>query len=121
MTTARTTTRRTALTRSLAREVVDMSALYIEVGRRVRRYRRARHCSKADVARGVGLSRTSVANIEDGSQHTPLHQLADIALFLGADISDLVPSLRRRAPKEAGNGLAATPDSLVRKSRRRTG
>lgn len=40
----------------------------------------------------VGLSRTSITNIEKGRQHVALHQLFDIAEALGLSTAALLPA-----------------------------
>ena len=42
-------------------------------------------------AKAVGLSRTSITNIESGRQPVSLHTLYSMADILGIEVSDLVP------------------------------
>lgn len=44
-----------------------------------------------DVATRVGLSRTSITNIEQGRQHVTLHVLYALADAIGSKPSDLLP------------------------------
>ena len=49
--------------------------------------------SQADIAPGVGLSRTSVANIERGRQRMSLHLLMEFARALEVEPCDLLPTV----------------------------
>ena len=59
----------------------DMSPkdIYMEVGRRIRRYRGGAHRTQAQLAAEIGISRASLANIEAGRQQVLLHHLYAIA------------------------------------------
>ncbi len=47
--------------------------------------------SQATLAVSVGLSRTSITNIELGRQHVPLHTLYEVASALGVEPSQFLP------------------------------
>lgn len=64
---------------------------YQEVGRRIRRERRDRHMTQEELAKAVGLTRTSITNIERGRQKLLLHTLADLGRALGISLSQLLP------------------------------
>jgi transcriptional regulator with XRE-family HTH domain len=68
-----------------------MEPFYREFGDRLRRARMAKGVSQAAVAPGVGLSRTSVANIERGRQRLSLHLLMEFARVLEVEPCDLLP------------------------------
>ena len=76
-----------ALTRSLQER-----RLYLEVGVRVRRRREGLRMTQDELASTVGLSRSSVANIERGQQHAPVHVLLWLAEALGVDVGTLLPT-----------------------------
>lgn len=76
-----------ALTRSLQER-----RLYLEVGVRVRRRREGLRMTQDELASTVGLSRSSIANIERGQQHAPVHVLLWLAEALGADVGTLLPT-----------------------------
>jgi len=65
---------------------------YETVGRRLRDARRAEKFSQARLAHSVGISRSSLANIEAGRQPVYLHVLVRIAEQLGKPAVDLMPS-----------------------------
>lgn len=76
-----------ALTRSLQER-----RLYLEVGVRVRRRREALRITQDALAITVGLSRSSIANIERGQQHAPVHVLLWLAEALRVDVGTLLPT-----------------------------
>lgn len=87
---------------------IDQDALYKSIGERIKT-RRARHgITQIDLARKVGLSRTSIANIEAGQQNAPIHVLYDICLNLGLQPNELLPSMEEiyRTPMEVANAIA---------------
>ncbi len=61
------------------------------VGERLRWYRYHRGLLQRDVARAVGLSRTSYSKYETGEQAVyPLERLGQLAKILGIDIEHLI-------------------------------
>ena len=67
--------------------------LYTEIGRRIRNARVAKNLSQEGLAVGVGLTRTSITNIEKGRQKLLVHTLWAIARELSVDVSSLLPSV----------------------------
>ena len=68
-----------------------MEQLYREFGRALRARRKQAGLSQDDVAQRVGMSRTSITNIEQGRQHVSLHVLYDLAGAVGTTPGDLLP------------------------------
>ncbi len=66
-------------------------SFYRALGERVRRARMSAKYSQGRLADCVGLSRSSVANIETGRQPVYIHALVRIAKQLRTPISDLIP------------------------------
>ena len=66
--------------------------MYRLVGERVRARRVALGMTQASLARAVGTARTSITNLEKGTQHVPLHVLLAVAGELGAEGADLLPT-----------------------------
>ena len=66
--------------------------LYVVVGTRVRSARLAGGQSQESLAKAVGLTRTSITNLESGRQQVPLHTLYAVAEALSCDIYDLLPA-----------------------------
>lgn len=69
----------------------QIDRFYVSVGDRVRGARTAARLTQADLARQLGLARSSIANIEAGRQRVPLHVFVAIAEALKADVSELIP------------------------------
>ncbi|MEW8350289.1 MAG: helix-turn-helix transcriptional regulator [Candidatus Thiodiazotropha taylori] len=65
---------------------------YPEVGARIKQYRNAKQITQEELAKGVGISRASLANIESGRQRVLLHQLYGFAEQLGLDLFQLIPA-----------------------------
>jgi transcriptional regulator with XRE-family HTH domain len=65
--------------------------LYYAFGQRLRRARRRAHLTQEQLGRRVGLSRTSITNMEKGAQHVSLHHLFDFAQALGVPPHELLP------------------------------
>ena len=60
----------------------------------------------------MGLTRTSIVNIEKGRQHLAVHQLARMSDYLGCAPGDLIPSLEGDMLSDALRDKA--PDSRSR-------
>src|SRR5687767_2795287 len=60
--------------------------LYVEVGRRTRMARLSRGVTQDALAERVGLTRTSITNVEAGKQKLPLHTLFEIAAALQVEV-----------------------------------
>ncbi|WP_328748622.1 helix-turn-helix domain-containing protein [Streptomyces sp. NBC_00285] len=64
---------------------------YMAVGERVRAARAAARMTQATLAARLGLTRSSVANLEAGRQRIPLHVFAMVADILDVDPGKLLP------------------------------
>jgi len=62
------------------------------IGERTRLARTKRQMTQTALAEEVGLTRSSIANIEAGRQHTPAHVVLLIARALDIPISELLPT-----------------------------
>ena len=91
-------------------QVSDME-LYRRLGRVVAARRRALRLTQSAVAEKLGLSRASLANLENGRQRIMVHQLFALvnALKLGS-VLDLVPETW--APPEPLPGIKVSGPSL---------
>ena len=83
----------------MKKEAPQHAAFYQQLGANIRKYRILRKLSQDALAKLVGLTRTSLTNIEHGRQHPPLHTFCEIVGQLKADISELLPL--RSTPREA--------------------
>jgi transcriptional regulator with XRE-family HTH domain len=109
----------------------SVDALYRAFGRALRNAREDAELTQKEVADRVGLSRTSITNIERGSQHVALHQLFLLASAVGVKPTDLLPdgdtALEELVPADALLGLVADAEEkefavrLLQKNDRVTG
>jgi transcriptional regulator with XRE-family HTH domain len=76
---------------------MEVSAVYREFGRLVRLHRKHLRLSQGELGKRVGLSRTSITNIEQGRQKIPLHQLFALSEALRASPEALLPGLATSA------------------------
>jgi transcriptional regulator with XRE-family HTH domain len=72
---------------------------YTQLGENVRTWRDRRKLSQGALAALVGMTRTSLTNIESGRQHPPLHTFCAIAETLKVEVTELLPE-RRAASTE---------------------
>jgi transcriptional regulator with XRE-family HTH domain len=88
-----------------------VEALYRAFGRALKGAREDAELTQKEVAQRVGLSRTSITNIERGNQHIALHQLFLLASAVGVEAATLLPdgdtALEELVPAAALQGLDA--------------
>ncbi len=82
----------------MKKETPQNAAFYQQLGTNIRKCRNLRKLSQDALAKLVGLTRTSLTNIEQGRQHPPLHTFCEIVDQLKVDISELLPL--RPTPRE---------------------
>lgn len=68
--------------------------VYAALGQRILELRRAQRMTQDQLAAKVGLTRTSITNIEGGKQKLLLHTLYDIAGALGVEPMEMMPMQR---------------------------
>jgi transcriptional regulator with XRE-family HTH domain len=69
----------------------SVDSLFFQIGERIRTRRERANLTQEDLARKVGLTRTSITNIEKGQQRVQVHTLYIIADFLNTSIYNLLP------------------------------
>ena len=69
--------------------VIDQ--FYIAVGAKVRSARTAARLSQSMLARRIGFTRSSIANLEAGRQRVALHLFVSLAQALGIEPAELLP------------------------------
>lgn len=74
----------------------EIQGFYEGFGALVRVSRAAAGLTQDELGARVGLTRSSVANVESGRQRPPLHVLVSVAQALGVNPCDLLPG--RAAP-----------------------
>jgi transcriptional regulator with XRE-family HTH domain len=81
--------------------------LYRMIGSRIRSLRRTKY-TQEELANLIGVSRTSITNLESGRQRAPVHLILRIAAALGCEVADLLP---RRA--DVGNSTSSDPQQSL--------
>jgi transcriptional regulator with XRE-family HTH domain len=89
----------------------DRSRLYEEVGRSIRQERLKRKITQEDLGMRVGLTRTSITNIERGRQKLLLHTLVAIADALAVGLTSLLPVSSGTPPQNLDKLLKDKPDA----------
>jgi transcriptional regulator with XRE-family HTH domain len=69
----------------------SISLLYKDFGAQVRKHRERLEFTQEELGLQIGLSRTSITNIERGRQHMALHQIFEISRVLKIPPSTLLP------------------------------
>jgi transcriptional regulator with XRE-family HTH domain len=99
-------------------EDAGIEGLYGYVGEKVRSARVAAGVSQDVLAQRVGLTRSSIANLEAGRQRIALHLFVAICQTLGKDICEFLPENPEphRSPISADveQKLASSPESMQR-------
>ena len=71
---------------------MDKEVIYGALGENIRRARADVAMRQAELAKRVGLSRTSITNVELGRQGLAIHQLFQFADALGVEPGELLPA-----------------------------
>lgn len=87
--------------------------LYQTIGERIVRARSAASLSQSKLAKKVGVSRTSIVNIESGRQRAPLHLLWQIAEALEVEAADVLPTRAHLASGPSPLQLDARTVALI--------
>jgi transcriptional regulator with XRE-family HTH domain len=72
-----------------------MERIYVDFGVSLRKARKSARLTQDVLAEKVGLSRTSITNIERGRQHLALHMLYRLAEAVGCKPVELLPDVPR--------------------------
>lgn len=90
--------------------MTDRDALYRFVGERIRAAR-GKQLSQDALALAVGLTRSSISNIEKGRQKLLLHTLVDIANALKVEAATLLPPRPSETTLDEPGQLARLPEN----------
>jgi len=88
-----------------AGEKSDFLQVYRVVGERIRNERKRQNITQDELATEIGLTRTSITNVEKGRQKILLHTLVQIAAYLGT-------SPERLLSTDDANAEIQLPDNL---------
>jgi transcriptional regulator with XRE-family HTH domain len=75
----------------MRRESPESVRLYQAVGRNIKDIRSDRGLTQETLATQIRAARTTITNIESGTQAATLHQLWSIAQVLKVEVADLLP------------------------------
>jgi transcriptional regulator with XRE-family HTH domain len=94
---------------------VEISAVQLNslFGSKLASLRRSRGVSQSALGKKLGLSRTTIANLERGIQNVQLHQVFTLAQALDADPGTLIPRWGEVVPE------AVRPESILEQLRSR--
>ena len=90
----------------------ESAAIYREIGARIGAARRRANLTQEDLAGQIGLTRTSIVNIEKGRQKLLVHTLLSICKLLRVPATDLIRGVEQEEPASSGIDLASIPASL---------
>jgi transcriptional regulator with XRE-family HTH domain len=91
-------------------EIMETDPFYKHIGMTIRRGRESLGMTQGELAHLVGLSRTSLTNIELGRQRILVDQLAELANALHIQFSSLIPERNSEAVvDEASEHLESLP------------
>jgi len=71
----------------------DNNGVYLDFGRRFKVARDKNNVTQNEVAKRVGLSRTSITNIECGRQQVSLHVFLSLSKAVGVEPQQLLPNI----------------------------
>lgn len=92
--------------------------IYRDFGRKVADLRNGAGLTQAELARKIGVSRASLANIERGEQRVYIHQLLNISTAFGHQkIDDILP-MSGRLPSSAKAQVTVSGDRLSKAQER---
>lgn len=75
---------------------MNEKTIYTLLGEKIYEKRHKARLNQKDLADRVGLTRTSITNIEKGIQRIQLHTVYQIADALGVPVDEILPELRAR-------------------------
>ena len=90
-----------------------MEWMYPRIGERIKALRKSRDLTQAHLAEKVGLSRTSIVNIEQGHQKVMIHVLYQLADVFGLPVADLIPAFNEASPMDQVKAGALEKDALA--------
>lgn len=85
--------------------MIDEDLFYIDLGNNISSIRTKKGISQDDLAKEIGLSRPSIANIEKGKQRPSIYTLIQICTYLGVELLELLP-LSSQDNFEIGNVIS---------------
>lgn len=87
--------------------------VYGAIGELVANRRNELGISQASLAQAVGLTRTSISNIEQGRQRMLIHTLLDIAVALSVKPAELLPENQGVEPINISRNVSASERAII--------
>ena len=81
-----------------------VDVFYLGLGSQIRHFRDKRRMTQQTLGEKVGLTRTSLTNIEKGRQKVLAHTLSQIAASLGVSTDELIPHSENELEKVLRQG-----------------
>lgn len=85
----------------------------IEVGNRLHKIRKKSGYNQGQIASGIGLTRTSIVNIEKGRQSLTVEHLLKLSALFKCDVSALLPPSPKAFAKEIKKVKKVTHEKLL--------
>lgn len=95
-------------------KILNLDKYYNDVGENIRSYRTKLGYSQDDLAKFLGLTRTSIVNMEKGRQRPPIHTLSELASYLKVSVEDLLPSKDEKEQIDFQKLVTENMNSLAR-------
>jgi DNA-binding XRE family transcriptional regulator len=70
---------------------IQTDEIYEYIGLMIKIYRKKRGLNQGELGKKIGVSRTSIINIEKGNQRIPLEKLYAMAIVLKCQVRQLIP------------------------------
>jgi transcriptional regulator with XRE-family HTH domain len=87
--------------------------IYIEIGNRIKKHREFMGYSQGQLASGLGLTRTSIVNIEKGRQCISVEALLKVAAILKCTPGSLLPKTPQATAKEISKVKKVVHEKLL--------
>ena len=94
---------------------VDSNLLYQDVQQQIKRIRTAEietTLTQAQLGDILGLTRSTVANLESGAQRASLHNVYEICAHFGLELADILPSVSEMVRRSSKLPDADVPPSV---------
>lgn len=95
--------------------MIDKTLIYRELGRIIQKERVKKEWTQEELGTAVGLSRTSITNLEKGRQGIPIHTLFEIADKLHVAPASLLPDIQKSASEEEALNVLLKKNAVSKK------
>lgn len=92
---------------SFAPQDFDLDDFYRQVGAAISYHRKRAELTQDQLAGVLGVTRSSIANVENGLQRSLFHSVLFIASAIGVDVTEIVPETLSKEVAQAADTLRA--------------